>query len=161
MGDRVRGTLRTPESSTDLLSQVTAELEGTTNIVDIHATDTSPDRAAQIANAFAADYRRLQPAVERAQFEQALAALPPSQRTGTTARDLQSAIATRDAGRDRDTGGHRAKLAILAKTLLDAVIALFVGGLVGLLAAIGLELFDRTIRDDEEAATWRACQASG
>lgn len=153
MGERVRGTLRTPESGTDLLAQVSAQLEGTTNIVDIKAIDASPNRAAQIANAFATDYVAYGLQSERAQFEQALAALPPGQRNGSTARDLQSAIATATPDATVTQAATVPTSPSSPKTVLDAVIALIVGLLVGLLAAVGLELFDGTIRDDEEAAT--------
>lgn len=151
LAELVRRSLPTSESSTSLLTQVSAALEGTTNIVDVRATDQNPARAARIANAFASDYVGYSLQSQLALFRQALAALPPAQRGGATARGLQSAIATTTANAAVSQAATVPTSPSSPKTLVDAIIALIVGLIVAILAAIGLELFDRTVRDEDEA----------
>ena len=151
LADLVRRSLPSSESSTSLLTQVSAALEGTTNIVDVRATDQSPVRAARIANSFASDYLGYSLQSQRAQFSQALAALPPTQRASATAKDLQSAIATMTPDAAVTQTATVPTSPSSPKALTDAIIALIVGLVVAILAAIGVELFDRSVRDEDEA----------
>jgi capsular polysaccharide biosynthesis protein len=74
MANLVRSELKLAESSADLLGQVDAQVEGTTNLVDIVVTDVDPARAALIANAFANEYSNVFSLnAERYRFEQAIA----------------------------------------------------------------------------------------
>jgi Mrp family chromosome partitioning ATPase/capsular polysaccharide biosynthesis protein len=166
MAHLVQASLRLPESSTDLLNQVSATLEGTTNIVDISALDPNPSRAARIANAFASDYVGFRLSSERAALQQSvasdqvkLASLPVAQRSAAAGRQLQSDISTLQADSDGLTSD--AQLSETAavptspakpKPLIDALIAIVVGFLIAIVAMIVLELLDRTVRDDEDAA---------
>ena len=166
MGNLVRSSLRAKESSLALLAQVSTNLEGTSNIVDITATDTDPDRAALIANAFAAQYVVFSLDGERSQLQQAVtlarsrfAALTLAQQAAAPGQQLlktEQALLT-----DLDVLTSNAQVSESAtvpsspsspRPLLDAIIALVVGLLVGIGAAIVIELFDRTVRDEDDAA---------
>jgi polysaccharide biosynthesis transport protein len=56
VGDAVNRSLNLNESSEELLSEVTASIEPNSNLIDIKVKDASPQRAAQIATAFAKQY---------------------------------------------------------------------------------------------------------
>ncbi len=56
VGQAVRYALHTPESVSDLLSQVSVSSEQNTDVLDITVKDSSPTQAAAIANAFASQY---------------------------------------------------------------------------------------------------------
>lgn len=166
VADLVRSDLRLNESSQDLLNQVSANLEGTTNIVDVAVTDGDPGRAAQIANAFAEQYEKFRLTALRNTLEQAaasdqqkLAALAPAQQASAAGTQLQNDINTLQADSDGLTSDAQvSQLATVPtsptkpKPLIDALIALIVGLLVAIVAAIVLELLDRTVRDEEDAA---------
>ncbi len=166
MGNLVRSSLGAAESTRALLAQVSTNLEGTSNIVDITATDTNPNRAAQIANAFATQYVVFSLDGERSQLQQAVtlaqsrfAALTPAQQAAAAGQQL---LTTEQSLRtDLDVLTSNAQVSESAtvpsspsspRPLLDAVIALVVGLLIGIVAAIVLELFDQTIRDEDDAA---------
>lgn len=166
MANLVRGSLRLTESSQDLLAQVSASLAGTSNIVNVTATDASPARAARIANAFASQYVGFSQDSERSQLEQALrsaqarfAALTPAQQAAAggqqllkTELTLSTAIVTLTPDATVAQTASTPSSPSSPKPLVDALVALVVGLLVGIVAAIVLELFDRSVRDEEDAA---------
>lgn len=168
MANLVRSRLKLTESSADLLGQVDAQVEGTTNLVDIVVTDVDPARAARIANAFADEYSNVFSLnVERIGFEQAIAsdqrdlgALTAAQQAGPDGQQLQATLRTLQADIAVLTPNTAvSQIATVPtspsspKPLKDALIAAVVGLLVGLAAAIVLELLDRTVRDEEEAVS--------
>ncbi|HEY1778477.1 MAG TPA: hypothetical protein VGG41_20135 [Solirubrobacteraceae bacterium] len=168
MANLVRSRLKLSETSADLLGQVDAEVEGTTNLVDIVVTDIDPVRAARIANAFADEYSNVFSLnIERIGFEQAIAsdqrdlgALTAAQQAGPDGRQLQATLRTLQADIAVLTPNTAVSQiatvptsASSPKPLKDAVIAAIVGLLVALAAAIVLELFNRTVRDEEEAVS--------
>ena len=166
MANLVRASLALSENSQDLLAQVSAQIEGTTNIVDIAVTDGDPSRAATIANAFATQYVGFSLAFERRAYASSLAA-DQGKLAGLTAAELAGATGQQLL---KEEGALQGALAVLAsnvtvtqnattptspsspKPLLDAIVAAVVGLLVGIVAAIVLELFDRSVRDEEDAA---------
>lgn len=165
LANSVRQSLGLHESSTDLLRHVSANLEGTTNIVDITVTDASASRAAAIANAFASGDVGLRLSSLRAtldqsvsRFEQQLLALTPAHRAAPAGRQLESDIGTLQA----DSAGLTSDAAVSQpatapasasqpRPLRDALIAGVVGLLVALIAVVVLELLDRTVRGEEDA----------
>jgi len=168
MANLVRSQLKLAESSVDLLGQVDAGVEGTTNLVDIVVTDADPARAARIANAFADEYSNVFALdAERAGFEQAigsdqrdLSALTAAERAGPGGQQLLTTLHTLQA--DVAVLTPNAAVSQVAtvptspsspKPLKDALIAAIVGLLVAVAAAIVLELFDRTVRDEDEAVS--------
>lgn len=166
VADMVRRHLKLTESSQALLSQVSANLEGTTNIVDIAVTDSDPNRAAAIANAFAYQYQTFRLASLRntlqqsvASDEQKLAALTPAQRSAAAGTQLQNYVNTLQADSDGLTSDAQVSQVAAAPTspskpkpLTDGLIAVVVGLLVAIVAVVVLELLDGTVRDEEDAA---------
>ncbi len=165
MADLARSSLRTSESGAALLAQVSAKLEGTTNIVDITATDADPTRAARIANAFAAQYVLFRLDEQRSLFQQTLAlaqsryaALTPAQQASATGQQLIKAEQLLGANLAVLTSDARVSQTAAVpsspskpKPLLDAIVALIVGLLIAIVAVVILELLDRTVRDEDEA----------
>ncbi|HLW94782.1 MAG TPA: hypothetical protein VKS25_05330, partial [Solirubrobacteraceae bacterium] len=167
MANLVRSSLKLSESDTDLLNQVNAELEGTSNIVDVIASDADPARAARIANAFANQYSNVYSLnAARSPFETALSreqddfnaltptqqAAPAGQQLQTTVNDLKTAIATAVPLASVTEVASVPTSPSSPKPVKDALIALLAGLLVAIAAAVILELLDRTLRDEEEAA---------
>jgi Mrp family chromosome partitioning ATPase/capsular polysaccharide biosynthesis protein len=167
MANLVRSSLKLSESNVDLLTQVDAELEGTTNIVDVIVSDTDPARAARIANAFATQYSNVYSLdAERSEFQVALnreqadmtaltpaeQAAPAGQQLQTTVNSLKTALATAVPFASVTQVAAVPTSPSSPKPLKDALIALVAGLLVAIAAAIIVELFDRTLRDEEEAA---------
>ncbi len=166
MADLVRGSLHLSETPADLLSQVSAELEGTTNIVDIAVTDPSPSRAASIANAFASQYVGFNLTFQRRSFESSLATVD-SRLSGLTAAELAGPTGQQLTKEKVELEGAIDVLSSSAtvnqtaavptspsspKPLLDAVIAAVVGLLVAIVVAIVMELFDKSVRTADDAA---------
>jgi tyrosine-protein kinase len=95
-----------------LVRKVTATPEGTTNIVDVTATDPSPARARAIANGFADEYVAFRERVARSSLDEALrgarrqfaslsatqAASPQGAALKSRIHDLQTASATQTGG---------------------------------------------------------------
>jgi polysaccharide biosynthesis transport protein len=169
----VQAALRTTESPSDLIGQVSASANPDADIITIQATDPSPARAARLANGFADQFV----AFERAQSQQQaaagatslrseIAALPP----GSTAEGTQLAQALRNV------------LALQAVTTGDAtvvdratppsspsspnlkrapVLGLLAGLAIGLAAVFLSDLFDRRIKTIEEFETAYGLRAIG
>ncbi|HEX4034209.1 MAG TPA: hypothetical protein VHX66_07180, partial [Solirubrobacteraceae bacterium] len=167
MANLVRANLKLSENNVDLLNQVDAELEGTTNIVDVIVSDADPARATRIANAFANQYSNVYSLnAARSQFQSALnreqadfnglsatqQAAPAGQQIQTTVNDLKTAIATAVPFASVTQVATVPTSPSSPKPVKDALIALLAGLLVAIAAAIILELLDRTLRDEEEAA---------
>jgi Mrp family chromosome partitioning ATPase/capsular polysaccharide biosynthesis protein len=166
MAQMVRKSLRLRESSSELLGQVSAELEGTTNIVDISAEDGDGARAATIANAFAAQYVVFRLALLRSSIEgaaaldqQKLNALSATQRSSPSGQQLQDDLSTLQANSAVLTSDAQVSQAAVTPTsptspkpLLDAIIAIVVGLAIAIVAVIVLELLDRAVRDEDDAS---------
>jgi tyrosine-protein kinase len=162
----VQAALRTTESASDLTSQVTVSADPDADIITIQATDPSPERAARIANAFAAEFV----AFERAQSQQQAEAGANRLRS-----EIAGLPATATAERDQLVQALRNVLALQAVTTGDAtavdtatppsspsspnlkrapILGLLAGLAIGLAAVFLSDLFDRRIKsiEDFEAA---------
>jgi capsular exopolysaccharide synthesis family protein len=148
----------------DLLKQVSTEIEGTTDLVDIVVTDPDPEQAAAIANAFATEFATARQASARGTIEEAvalareqLASLTAGERNGPQGRELANQLRQLQIAAALQTGGI--ELASTAsvpespsspKTKMNVAIALFLGLVLGLVAALAAEALDRRIKDEED-----------
>lgn len=159
VAQRVRTRLHLSQSVQQLLSQVTASPVGTTNVVAITARDAIPRRAAKIANAFAVRYmwaRREQAStlyrVAADEARRRLASL------GRAARQGPQGAALRANVRDLETTGwlqtgatqifDKASIPTTAATprpKLAALVGAFLGGLIGLAAALAAGAIERRV----------------
>jgi polysaccharide biosynthesis transport protein len=162
VGRNVQAALRTDESVSDLIGQVSASVDPDADIVTIQATDPSPARAARLANAFANEFV----AFERAQSQQQAAA-------GAARLNSEIAALPADATAQRAelVQALRNVLALEAVTTGDAtvvdtatppstasspnlkrapVLGLLAGLAIGLAAVFLADLFDRRIKTIEE-----------
>jgi uncharacterized protein involved in exopolysaccharide biosynthesis len=159
VAQRVRRQLHLSQSVQELLSQVTVGSAGITNVVAITARDAIPLRAAKIANAFALRYmwaRRAQAAtpyrVAANLARRRLASL------GRAARQGPQGAALRAQLRDLETTGwlqtgatqtfDKASIPTTAATprpKLAAFVGAFLGGLIGLAAALAAGAIDRRV----------------
>ena len=144
-------------TAAQLLTKVSAAPEGTTNIVAITARDESPERAAAIANAFAARYvwklrRQAQDTYrEAAQLAQGqLRSLSPAQEQGARGATLRQELHRLQVAGALQTGGaeliDRASVPTTAaspRPLFATVVGMFLGTLLGGLAAISLAAAER------------------
>lgn len=164
VGERVKARLHLDIATQDLLDKVATEIEGTTEIVDIHVTDEDPQRAAAIANAFAGEFAAARQRSARGTIEQAvvlaqrqLDSLSPQERNAAQGRELSDQLRQLQIAAALQTGGIELASRATAptspsapKTKRNTVLA----GLLGLLLAIGLavavEAADRRIKDEEE-----------
>lgn len=162
VAERVRAALGTSESASDLIGQIDASATPDADIINIAATDPSPKRAADLANAFADQFV----AFERSQAQQQAAA---------GAVRLRSEIASLPASSTAELAqlqqALRNVLALQAVTTGDTtvvgrattpsspsspnikkavVLGLLAGLAVGLAAVFLSDLFDRRIKTIEE-----------
>jgi capsular exopolysaccharide synthesis family protein len=158
----VQSALRTNESPSDLIAQISASANPDADIITIQATDPSPARAARLANAFADQFV----AFERAQSQQQASAgatrlrneidaLPP----GATAERAQLVQALRNvlALQAVTTGDATAIDTATAPSSPSSpnlkrapVLGLLAGLAIGLAAVFLSDLFDRRIKTIEE-----------
>ncbi len=162
IADAVRRQLGLPQSSAALLSQINVSADSTnSNIFTLTARDGSPRRAAAIANALANQYRGFRLASARQSFDQAaalaaaqLSALSPAARDSAAGRQLGARRQELQIDAALQTGGVQILSNASIPTspsrprpLLSAAIGLFLGILLGVGAALGLELLDRRLKD--------------
>jgi polysaccharide biosynthesis transport protein len=156
----VRKRLGLRESTGDLLNQVSAEAEENANIVRITASDEDPRRAARLADAFAREFIafRAQGDVQSIQAAEndlraQLQALPPD---AGDRRALEDSLQRLASLRALATGDARIISAAEvpdapanAGTLQLVVLAILIGGALGLAGMFLLESVDRRISDIE------------
>lgn len=164
LADAVQRRLKLQESSDALLGEVTTSLEGTTNIVTITVRDPSPDRAARLANAFAAEYVQARESDARSAFRQAatqaqnqLQSLSLTEQSSAQGLQLKSRLRELQVDGALQTGN--AELLDSAKTptsaatprvLFGAVLAGFLGLILGGVAVGAIELLDRRVKDEDD-----------
>lgn len=162
IAEAVRRQLGVPEDAQALLERVTTSLEGTTNIVDVKVRDSSPRRAAALANAFATRYVATRERDARSAFQDAAArartqleSLTPGQQNLAQARQLESRIRELEVGITLQTGNAEVIQPASIPTspasprlIFDSVLAGFLGVLLGLVAAAALELLDRRVKEE-------------
>jgi succinoglycan biosynthesis transport protein ExoP len=161
---RVRDRLHVRLTPEELAKKVTTTVEGTSSIVDVTATDSTPARAAVVANAFAGEYVRFRMQLAQNSLLQAerairerLGALTPAQRTSPAGSALASRLRSLSLDAASQTGGVEVVVRAIPprsaagpKPVKAAAIGLVGGLLLALMAVAGLELADRRIKDEED-----------
>jgi capsular exopolysaccharide synthesis family protein len=164
VAERVRERLSLEMSTDDLLEQVTAEVEGNSNIVAIKALDPEPEQAAAIATAFAEEYADFRKETARASLNEAadtardrLGQLGEAERLSSEGLQLQGRLRQIEIAAAAQTGGvevaREASVptnAASPKPLRTGVLALFLGFLLALGAALLLEVLDRRLREEQD-----------
>jgi non-specific protein-tyrosine kinase len=159
---RVRQRLRLRMSTDQLLKEVSTEVGSTSNVVGLTVRDTSPRRAARIANAFAREYVAFQQQSARASLQQAatlaqtqLNSLSPTDRDSPQGRQLQQRLRELQIAAALQTGGveivRRATVPTgpsRPRPALSAALGLLLGLLLGVAAALILEFADRRLKDE-------------
>ena len=165
VADRVADRVGLNLDAQQLLDQVTAEVEGTSDIIAITVRDTSPRRAAVVANAFAREYVAFRRRSARASIDEAAAlartqldSLDPGEAASREGRQLEARLRELEIASSLQTGGaevvRRATVPTARATprpLRTAVLGLFLGLLLGGILALLLEFVDRRLKDEEEA----------
>jgi succinoglycan biosynthesis transport protein ExoP len=161
VADRVRAQLHLSMSSDDLLKEVSTQVSGSSDVVGIQVEDTDPARAAAIANSFAKQYITVRQSAVRGAILQAanlaqrqLNSLAPVDRNGPQGRalaqrlrELQIDAALQTGGIEPVSNATRPTGPSSPKPTLMTVIAAFLGGILGLILVIALELLDRRIKE--------------
>ncbi|MCW3002208.1 MAG: hypothetical protein JWQ20_1506, partial [Conexibacter sp.] len=161
---RVRRDLRLGGSTQDLLSHVSAKLDGNTNIVDITATDADPRQATRIANQFALGYRRVRAESAGASLDAAARAgqdrlnrLGPDAPGTPVGRELAGEIRRLQILGALQTGGVQIVRPATAPTSASglgtggaAITGGLLAGLIALGAVLLLSRVDRRINDGDD-----------
>jgi succinoglycan biosynthesis transport protein ExoP len=155
----------------ELLSSVKVTPETGTDFVEISATRGSPEDAARVANAFAQAFIDLRAAAQRARIrharelaERELAKLPRGESTRSARQTLQSQIRRYEVIEALPAGSTEQVDRALAPGVRsapnprrDAVFAFAISAVLAILAAYGLERFDRRLkRVSQVASAYRA-----
>ena len=153
-------------SAAEIQSSTSVSTGGSTgsNLATISATSPSPQRAAEIANAYGNGYIAFRRHYDQAAYQSSinqikgeLASLSPSQVKGSQGRRLSSEL----ANLENVAAINQSEAQLVApasppsspsspKTTRNVVIAVFVGLVLGLLIAALLERLDRRVSDPEE-----------
>jgi capsular exopolysaccharide synthesis family protein len=164
LADAVKRRLKLADSSDSLLAEVTTSLEGTTSIVTIKVRDPSPSRAARLATAFASEFVSARQSDARSAFRQAatqaqnqLQSLTPVQQLSGQGLQLKSRLRELEVDGSLQTGNaqliepaSRPTSAATPRILFGAVLAGFLGLILGGVAAGGIELLDRRVKDEDD-----------
>ena len=151
-------------SADELLSQIEPEARSQSNIVALRVRDTDPLLAARIANAFAEEYVRYKTESARARYREAadlaqrqLESLAPEERDGEAGRELQARQRELQVAAELQTGGVELVRRATApaapsrpRPKLSAAVGLALGLLLGVAAALGLNLADRRLKDEDD-----------
>lgn len=157
-----RLSLRRPAS--DLLGQVSTEVEGTSDIVAITVRDRSPRLAAAIANGFAQEYVAFRLRSARAGLDEAanlarsrIASLSEEERLSAEGRQLQARLRELEIASSLQTGGaeivRRASVPTdpaVPKPMFTAVLGLLLGFVLAIGIAVLRELLDRRLKSEED-----------
>lgn len=151
-------------TSSEIQNQVSVSQVGDTNLIAVAATAGSPSRAATIANTYAHEAITYYEQSGAGYYASALRAvnlqfqsLPPAQQRGPQGTDLKSRAASLQVLAQLQ--GSSLQLAQPAtpptgpsspKTKVDVVVGAFLGLLLGLAIAFGLERFDRRVREPSD-----------
>ena len=164
VADAVRARLGLDMSSDALLDEVETEIESNSDIVLIEVLDESPERAADIATAFAQEYqaymrdtarRGLNQAADVArerlqQLGEAEAATDQARELQARLREIEIAAAAQNGGVDvvslADVPSDPAK----PRPVLTGALALFLGFALAVALALVLEFVDRRLRDEQD-----------
>jgi succinoglycan biosynthesis transport protein ExoP len=155
------GLGRSPD---ELLRQIEAQSNNTSNIVRLRARDRDPVLAARIANAFAEAYVQFRVNSARQRYlaaaqlaERQVLELSPDDRRSAQGRELQSRQRELQIASALQTGGaelvRRASIPISPsrpRPKLSGALGGALGLLLGISAALGLNLIDRRFKDERE-----------
>lgn len=161
VAQKVIRDLRLRVSTDQLLKEVSAALEGTSNIAAIKVKDRNPRRAADIANAFAREYAASRQEAARRTIanaaslaQQQLAQLSPAERASAqgvelarSARQLQVAAALQSGQVEIVSRAEVPESPASPRPLLNALLAAILGSLLAVGLAIGIEFLDRRLKD--------------
>ena len=164
VADRVRQRLALDTSPDSLLRQVDTKAEGNSDIVSLTVRDTSPQRAADLANAFAEEYVRFRREAARSTLEEAAAlarrqleGLDPTERATPQGRVLESRLRDLEIAAALQTGGvetvRRAgppEEPASPRPMMNGVLGAMLGLLFAVFAAVALEFIDRRMKDEDE-----------
>ena len=162
---RVRDELRLRMTARELLSKVTTTYEGNSNILGINVLDSSPTRAAAIANGFARGYQRFRRDATRATLQAALdsarsrlIALGPSKADTPFAKLLNDSINRLQIASVVDPGEVKiAQSAVPPRSEANRrpIVTGFIGLIVGCVLAAALlallERLDDRLHDEQSA----------
>jgi polysaccharide biosynthesis transport protein len=156
----VRRSLGLDEPAAALAARVSTATDRNSTIVAITASDADPERAARIANAFAAGYRRYRRETVRDSVDEALASARARKSTLADAserRELDGQVRRLQAIAAFDTGGveivHRATVAaatVAPRPLVSAFVAGFLGLVLAGVAIVVLTRTDTRVRDERD-----------
>lgn len=160
IADGVRRALGLHESSAALVGRVTTAVDRNSNIVAISVRDAEAERAAAIANAFAAGYRDYRARAARAAVQDAVTSAQArlaQLESGPQSDALRRELTRLEVAQAFQTGGvrviHQATAASATSQPRPLTRALM-GGFLGLIAAaltiVGLARTDRRAADDED-----------
>jgi capsular polysaccharide biosynthesis protein len=160
IADDVRRSLDLHESAAALAARVSTATDRNSTIVSITARDADPERAARIANAFAAGYRRYRRETVRDSVDEALASARARRNTLADASErseLDEQVRRLQAIAAFDTGGvevvHRATAAsatVSPRPLVSSFIAGFLGAVLAAAAVVVLTRTDTRVRSEED-----------
>lgn len=164
VGEAVKDELDLDIPTQALLDKVETEIEGTTEIVDIHVTDGDPQRAADIANAFSTQFADSRQKAARRTIEQAadlaqrqLDSLSDADRASAQGQELSDQLRQLQIAAALQTGGIEIASPATAptspsapKTKRNVVAAGLLGFLLALVLAVVVEAADRRLKDEEE-----------
>lgn len=165
VADRVKKRLKYPGPSSVLGDAVTASARADANLIDVTASDPDPARAAQLANAFAAEYQSFRRDTDRAGLRQGIESVSRQYNTTPTAavfqrQTLRNAITSLRTTEATTTGGVQLvdqatepTDAASPRPKRDAVLGGILGLALGGVLLFGIDLFDRRLKSVEEVET--------
>lgn len=151
-------------SGNDIAHRVSAKPEGESDVVTLTATDTDPEVAAQIVNAFAENYIGFRQSADRMRVRRArvmiqrdLDQLSPAEKAGRVGQSLAKEVSKLRALEALQTGNaelvQRAEVPTTQaspKPVRTTAIAALLGSLLGVAITVGLERLNRRIRTPRE-----------
>jgi polysaccharide biosynthesis transport protein len=165
VAEKVKEQLQLRTSTSDLLDQVTTEVEGNSDLVSVVVRDEDPRQAAAIATAFATEYVAFRRESARSSLDEAanlartqLESLSSDDRFSTEGQQLEARLRELEIASSLQTGGaeivRQASVPsspAVPRPKLAAVIGLMVGFALALLVVVLLEFADRRLKDEDEA----------
>jgi capsular exopolysaccharide synthesis family protein len=151
--------------SHELLDKIDVRIENNSDIAALTVGDTSPRRAARIANAFADEYVDFRQRSARATLDEAarlararLLSLTPAERASTLGRELKGRLRELEIAAAVQTGGAAVVLrasppssAAAPHPLRNGLLGLALGLILASAAALALESANRRLTDEEDA----------
>jgi Mrp family chromosome partitioning ATPase len=170
---RVKGRLNAPETIEEIKNAVKVDITGASDVAAVTANAGTPERAADLANAFASEIAAVRREAARADIQRAANALraaaqaTPTPSPGSAAlpgsevtRATRDRIAQLEALKALETGGVRVvqtanppERRTSPKPLRNAVIAGLVAAVLALFLVVLLARFDEHVHDEDELAS--------